>query len=37
MGVFITLLEPTGPMKAEALSAGFHVTLWGLGIPACKS
>ena len=29
IGVFITLAEPTGPMKTEAVTAGFYETLYG--------
>jgi site-specific DNA-methyltransferase (adenine-specific) len=29
IGVFITLAEPTGPMKTEAVKAGFYKTLYG--------
>lgn len=29
IGVFITLSEPTGPMKTEAVKAGFYETLYG--------
>lgn len=29
IGVFITLAPPTGPMKTEALKAGFYETLYG--------
>ena len=29
IGVFITLAEPTGPMKREALKGGFYETLYG--------
>jgi site-specific DNA-methyltransferase (adenine-specific) len=29
MGVFITLAEPTGPMKKEAIAAGFYKTEYG--------
>ena len=29
IGVFITLAEPTGPMKTEAVKAGFYETLYG--------
>jgi len=29
IGVFITLVEPTGPMKTEAVKAGFYETLYG--------
>ncbi len=34
MGVFITLKEPTGPMKSAALGAGFYESpLWGKKYP----
>jgi len=29
IGVFITLAEPTGPMKTEAVKAGYYETLYG--------
>jgi site-specific DNA-methyltransferase (adenine-specific) len=29
MGVFITLADPTGPMKTEAIKAGYYETLYG--------
>jgi site-specific DNA-methyltransferase (adenine-specific) len=29
IGVFITLAEPTGPMRTEAVKAGFYETLYG--------
>jgi site-specific DNA-methyltransferase (adenine-specific) len=29
IGVFITLAEPSGPMKTEAVKAGFYETLYG--------
>jgi DNA modification methylase len=29
IGVFITLAEPTGPMRREAVKAGFYQTLYG--------
>jgi hypothetical protein len=29
IGVFITLAEPTGPMKTEAVKTGFYETLYG--------
>jgi len=29
MGVLISFNEPTGPMRAEAASAGFYKSLWG--------
>ena len=29
IGVFITLAEPTGPMKTEAIKVGFYETLYG--------
>jgi site-specific DNA-methyltransferase (adenine-specific) len=29
IGVFITLVEPTGPMKTEAVKAGYYETLYG--------
>ena len=29
IGVFITLAEPTGPMKTEAVKAGFYEPLYG--------
>jgi hypothetical protein len=29
IGVFITLIEPTGPMKKEAVKAGFYETSFG--------
>ncbi|MCU0832492.1 MAG: hypothetical protein MUC58_13460 [Rhizobiaceae bacterium] len=29
VGIFITLNEPTKPMKAEAAAAGFADTTWG--------
>jgi len=29
IGVFITLSEPTGPMKTEAVKTGFYETLCG--------
>ena len=34
MGLFITLEEPTGPMRTEAVSAGFyHSDLWQKDYP----
>src|SRR5258708_26205475 len=29
IGIFITLAEPTGPMKTEAVKTGFYETLYG--------
>jgi site-specific DNA-methyltransferase (adenine-specific) len=29
IGVFITLAEPTGPMKTEAVKTGYYETLYG--------
>ena len=29
IGVFVTLAEPTGPMRTEAVKAGFYQTLYG--------
>jgi hypothetical protein len=29
IGVFITLIEPTGPMKKEPVKAGFYETSFG--------
>src|SRR5208282_6587645 len=29
IGVFITLADPTGPMRTEAVKAGFYETLYG--------
>jgi site-specific DNA-methyltransferase (adenine-specific) len=29
IGVFVTLAEPTGPMKTEAVKAGFYETIYG--------
>lgn len=29
IGVFITLTDPTGPMKTEAVKAGFYETIYG--------
>jgi len=33
MGVFITLQDPTGPMKEETASAGFYDSPWGTTHP----
>ena len=34
MGLFITLEEPTGPMRTEAVSAGFyHSDIWQRDYP----
>ena len=29
VGVFITLADPTGPMRTEAIKAGFYETEYG--------
>ncbi len=33
IGVLISLLDPTGPMRAEAAGAGFYSSPWGGGFP----